>query len=413
MLTSSPTLAALLLGLVPQGDVVAPRVERILATAERYVSSSWEGEERHRFHGRDPAGVPVDTPDAGLRAGGWRVGETNRGVPYKWGGWSTPEEFLAGIEGGSWAGHWPADPSDPRTTSRAVGVDCSGFVSRCWGLAYKHSTRSLGPLCLTIEWDALRPGDLLTSFDGHAILFESWADEERTRIVGVESTWPGVVRKERRVDALKRGGLVPQRYAPLDPSWPELAPAAAVAFAVGEFVAREEFSAEDLRIDLRGEAGAWARYAWSGQLGELEVTRTLAGAAPAGPERSTVVCAVTSAEGSHEHLEHLAQEAGVLALRHVFPAGQPLDSIELRSVVARRGRYASPAGELDAQRIELVYGGTFTVRGRVYPYHVELRLVRSDALPLEGVIEARMKRTIELDEPFTSTGHLQLASLGS
>ena len=112
------------------------RVEGILAIRpERYATLRWQSTEEHRFHGEDADGVPVDTPDSSLAAG--RVGgrtQANVGVPYKWGGLV----HAGAVPGGPGAAApgpatGPSDASDPRGhRSRAVGVDCSGFVSRCW-----------------------------------------------------------------------------------------------------------------------------------------------------------------------------------------------------------------------------------------------------------------------------------------
>ncbi len=82
----------------------------------------------------------VDTPDAYYkpadgRNGWWMPGLVNQGVPYKWGGFDDIGSFDEGIANGKAGG----DVSSPAkrqadnaaVSNHAVGVDCSGFVSRC------------------------------------------------------------------------------------------------------------------------------------------------------------------------------------------------------------------------------------------------------------------------------------------
>ena len=381
-------LAALPLTLTLLAPAQDERVERILAIAERYANLEWTGNEANAKHGLDKDGIPVDTPDATLKAGGWRIGETNRGLPYRWGGWDTPEQFLAGLEQGLWAGHWPQDPSGARMTQHAVGVDCSGFLSRCWQLPFKHSTRSLGPLCLEIGWEDLHPGDLLNSFDGHAILFAGWVDEEHTRVIGYESTWPGVVRKERRVDVLQRGGLVPQRYAPLDESWPsiERAPVtletdAPILFEIGEAVEWTQALAP-----VRGKRGDWMRYRWTDPGINVDLVRTLANL---DDEEAQIISEARSAEGAYARLDRTPSlQRELLDYLDVFPPGQPVDRIERTAVHAFAGSALVGDRRLPAFRIVMTYEGELTVRSRTHSFVVEFSLLRSDELPLEGVLLA-------------------------
>ena len=379
---------------------------RVLATAERYATLEWTATEANAFHGEDDAGTPVDTPDQELNERGWTVGAVNVGVPYKWGGWDTPERFLARVAAGDWAGHWPVSPSDPRTSPRATGVDCSGFVSRCWELPYKHSTRSLGPLCWEVAWGALEPGDLLNSFDGHAILFAGWVDEARTTVRGYEAGFPGVVESEHTVESLRSRGMVPQRYKPLDARWPavEAAPAREVEF--GELRGAEDGALGAL---FHGAPGEWARYRWVGPLGELELTRTLADA-----DARVVVGAVRSDEGRYERLDELPQEAGALALFHLRPLTQAPDDVTVESLRVQDGWVRLNGLRVRAQQVWVTFAGTFTMRGVAYPYRIEAQVLRSDALPLEGVLEARFFREVEIGGAVQrSEEELRLVGLGA
>src|SRR5205814_9145160 len=44
----------------------------------------------------------------------------------------------------------------------AVGIDCSGFICRCWKLTTRHSTESLPSICEKLSSPAeLKPGDIM------------------------------------------------------------------------------------------------------------------------------------------------------------------------------------------------------------------------------------------------------------
>ncbi len=160
----------------------APRVtpEQAVATAYRYTQVEWMPGERHILHGPDSKGIVVQTPDAGLSSGGgwWKPRVPSKGMPYQWGGFDTPEMFLAKIAVGKKAGDI-ADPvkrrlGDAGTSSEACGIDCSGLVSRCWNLTRPYSTAGLPGICTPLKsWLHLRAGDILLN-DKHVVLFVRW-----------------------------------------------------------------------------------------------------------------------------------------------------------------------------------------------------------------------------------------------
>jgi hypothetical protein len=161
-----------------------------LAIAEAYATHEWRSTEANAFHGIDPEGIRVDTPDAGFQPadedrGWWRAGQRNIGLPYKWGGFDTPEEFDRGLRAGQFAGDiYTAEKRrllDDAVSTRAVGIDCSGFVSRCWRLPRSYSTRELPQLCDPVpDLAQLRPGDIFNTYNAHVRLFAGWADEAHT-----------------------------------------------------------------------------------------------------------------------------------------------------------------------------------------------------------------------------------------
>lgn len=175
----------------------APRAtpEKAIAVAYRYTQIEWMPEARHVRHGNDSRGIRVDTPDVSLRhhgerGGWWEPGKPAKSMPYKWGGFDSPESFLAGLKNGKKAGDvatkWKRANGDAVVSDESVGIDCSGFVSRCWLLPKAYSTRELPSICNPLQsWDELQAGDILLK-DGHVILFEKW-NANRTEIIGYEA----------------------------------------------------------------------------------------------------------------------------------------------------------------------------------------------------------------------------------
>jgi hypothetical protein len=73
----------------------------------------------------------------------------------------------------------------------AVGIDCSGYISRCWKLPRSYSTRELPGLCIPLKsWDELKPGDILNTHNAHVLLFEDWYDAGRTAVIVYETGCP-------------------------------------------------------------------------------------------------------------------------------------------------------------------------------------------------------------------------------
>lgn len=163
--------------------------------AYRYAQLEWQPEQRHVRHEKDSNGTRVDTPDASLsrhneRGGWWVPGTTAKSMPYKWGGFDSPETFLKGLADGKKAGdvatRWKRTNGDAVVSDESVGIDCSGFISRCWMLPKPYSTRELPLICNPLQtWDELKTGDILLK-EGHVILFEKW-NADRSEIIGYEA----------------------------------------------------------------------------------------------------------------------------------------------------------------------------------------------------------------------------------
>ena len=187
-----------------------------LAIGDQYVQHSWTGGPDNAFHGLDATNNQIDTPDdLNMPEHGWSVsGDENLGVPYKWGGFSSLQQFDQGIADGKLAGHIPTRGKSAATL-KAVGVDCSGFVSRCWQLRGKRSTRSLPKICIELEsYDQLQPGDALNVVNRHVMLFVEFENNDKSRLKVVEATaGKGKVHYSSYArDVLIKNGYRPLRY---------------------------------------------------------------------------------------------------------------------------------------------------------------------------------------------------------
>ena len=194
-----------------------------LKIAERFVNHRWTAESRHVRHGKDSSGIEIHTPD---RAGGhanpetdsWTLGTQNIGVAYKWGGWDNPETFDAGLNKGRAAGDvYTAEKrkkGGAAVSGDCVGIDCSGFVSRCWALKNRESTSTLGGISKRLASPAeLKPADVMNTAGGHVILFVRWLDSEKKRALFYEAAPFSKTRAvEHDIDELTGRGFVPLRY---------------------------------------------------------------------------------------------------------------------------------------------------------------------------------------------------------
>ena len=216
---------ALALQAAPAQDRGPVRRKEAIALAEEYARFRWTPSAANVFHGLDRDGIRVDTPDIGFvnpgsHPGWWVPGRSNVGVPYMWGGFSSLSEFREGIANGRYAGDVYTREKRrllERAVSRqAVGIDCSGLISRCWGLERSYSTRELPGLCLSLaSYEELKPGDILNSDNNHVLLFEGWADKAHKRLLAYEAgsppTWK-VLRDSISVPMLKSFGYKAWRY---------------------------------------------------------------------------------------------------------------------------------------------------------------------------------------------------------
>jgi hypothetical protein len=223
--SSLAALALCLTHCAAPGPAALSRVtaQEALSIAESYRVHRWQPSAANVLHGPDADGVHVDTPDVSYTAGipgWWKPGVEAEGVPYQWGGFSTLSEFDRGVAAGQPAGDVYTTAKrqalDDAVSAHAVGIDCSGFISRCWKLPRSYSTRELPGLCKQIPWAQLQPGDVLNTHNAHCLLFAGWADEKQTELIAYETgsppTWK-VLRHPINTSWLQSLGYKAYRYA--------------------------------------------------------------------------------------------------------------------------------------------------------------------------------------------------------
>lgn len=95
-------------------------------------------------------------------------------VPYNWGGWDSLDGFNTKISQGKTAGNIRTK----KVYSMIAGVDCSGYVQRCWGLNdYKRNTTMLDDVNISIRISLLdiKFGDAWNS-SGHIMIYNNIDD---------------------------------------------------------------------------------------------------------------------------------------------------------------------------------------------------------------------------------------------
>ncbi|MEA3037136.1 MAG: hypothetical protein QOH04_2913 [Sphingomonadales bacterium] len=185
---------------------------QILARAGAYQSASWTMRAENFSHPQIPNICnkaahqywkgPIQFSPA-------QVGTPIRGIPYKWGGFDSVTTFVARVAGSDAA--LAGDVCTCREPEygqcmvpEAAGVDCSGFVSRAWGLSRHFGTGALGSVSGRLpSLSALQPGDALNHPGSHVRLFVRREPGPEVRYRVIES-------------AVSCGGVCENTYTPAE-----------------------------------------------------------------------------------------------------------------------------------------------------------------------------------------------------
>jgi hypothetical protein len=130
------------------------------------------------------------------------VGQAYHVMPYVYSGFDTPAEFVQRIEGGVCPGGWDRRSPLPaglpgrytrgwsntppvglgyrtRVLDHLAGIDCSGYVLRCWGFSERrvngrlYRSANMASLCVPVTRETLKAGDMLIWTDRHVRLFHA------------------------------------------------------------------------------------------------------------------------------------------------------------------------------------------------------------------------------------------------
>ena len=217
------TLLTVLVVALAQAAAAPLTRDEALAVAEEFRTHRWRPTAKNLLHGLDASGIIVHTPD---RAGGrgapetecWEPERENTGVAYKWGGFDSTKSFDAGLRAGKAAGDVYTSEKRRRgsaaVSSRAVGIDCSGFISRCWKLPHKYGTATLPSISRALASPAeLLPGDIMNQPGGHVLLFARWTNSTKTTALFYEAAPFSKVRAmDYNIAELQSSGFRPLRY---------------------------------------------------------------------------------------------------------------------------------------------------------------------------------------------------------
>ncbi len=111
-------------------------------------------------------------------------------VPYDWDGFDTVlsyNNYMKGTNPKYTAGDRKVDEAATSSTDCSRGVDCSGFVSRCWGLPTKISTKTLFGVSYKINYNDLQTSDILIKW-GNTWSSSTGGGATRTAASGTAST---------------------------------------------------------------------------------------------------------------------------------------------------------------------------------------------------------------------------------
>lgn len=181
---------------VPAGGVATPPTTRneIIARANAYTSINWTLKRENFIHDA------IQNKCAKTEGRYWlrprklaegAIGSAFGPMPYNWGGGDTPSSFSDKLARGFLAGN-VCTCREPQYNQcqvpAAAGVDCSGFVSRSWGIA-KQGTSGLGAVARPVtDWTTqMRPGDAFNKAGSHVRLFVRYVPGPQLRFEVLES----------------------------------------------------------------------------------------------------------------------------------------------------------------------------------------------------------------------------------
>jgi hypothetical protein len=191
----------------------------VVALVRAYAGASWTlSKDNVGMTGAPPVcrpqqGQPWQRP---VRYETTQIGTPMKGVPYKWGGYVSIEQFGRQIGRPMLAGNTCAC-ADPKLNycvlDKAVGIDATGFLSRVWKVD-RQTTASIDGITDHVAWKDLRTGDALVKKNEHVRVFLEFMHDKAAdigfRIAESSVSCGGVC--ERILTARELDGYEPRRY---------------------------------------------------------------------------------------------------------------------------------------------------------------------------------------------------------
>ena len=181
----------------PQGVAALPQLtrEQIMATAVRLAEHRWVCRAANRV-APCVTTVPYESD--------WQPDQTVNGIAYDWGGMDDPERFDLKLAEGQAAG----SHSRHGITGCTAGIDCSGYVSYCWGqpMTHDYSTRNIRDISGRARYNwftDMKPGDALNKPGDHIVLFAEYNPDGRPVVYEANGGAGRVIRKIRTWSSLK------------------------------------------------------------------------------------------------------------------------------------------------------------------------------------------------------------------
>jgi len=146
----------------------------------------------------------------------WKIGQVVTGLPYGWGKMDSPAMFDHKLTQGYAAG----GHSQLGVLSCTAGIDCSGFVTYCWGLppgSHAYTTSSLRQIAAKPKYNwfsDMKPGDVLNKAGSHVVLFMGYNQDGTINVCEASGSAARVVCHSTTWSRYK--GYIPLQYKGID-----------------------------------------------------------------------------------------------------------------------------------------------------------------------------------------------------
>jgi len=146
----------------------------------------------------------------------WKAGQHITGIPYAWGGIDGLEEFDNKLAKGLAAG----GHSRYGVLACTAGIDCSGFVTYCWGMGLKnhaYSTSNLRQIAGKPKYNwftDMKPGDVLNKAGSHVVMFTGYNPDGTINVCEASGSAARVICHKTTWSRYK--GYIPLQYKAID-----------------------------------------------------------------------------------------------------------------------------------------------------------------------------------------------------